>query len=113
MTWKDVWPLPFSNDYGIYGKAKNGAIAFNFLFDSEEQQDLLIATINGDRETGNKIPVTHDGQGSIMLGNNAVLLIRGWGYLTGGGGLGLDADTAAKLQDELADYIVSRLSPAP
>lgn len=35
--------------------------------------------------------------------------VRGWGYLTGGGSgaLGLDADTASRLQDELGRLIAS------
>lgn len=39
-----------------------------------------------------------------------VILIRGWGYLTGCGACNLDSETAAKIQDAFGDYIVEQLN---
>ena len=36
--------------------------------------------------------------------------LRGWGYLTGTGGLNLSKDIAKNLQDEFISYILSRLN---
>jgi hypothetical protein len=39
----------------------------------------------------------------------SIILFKRWGYLTGVGGCNLDADTAAKIQDDLAEYILQQL----
>ena len=39
-----------------------------------------------------------------------IMLIRGWGYLIGTGGLNLSADKAAKIQDDFGNWIVETLS---
>jgi len=38
------------------------------------------------------------------------MLIRGWGYLIGTGGLNLSAEKAAKIQDDFGNWIVETLS---
>ena len=44
---------------------------------------------------------------SEEAGGSNVLEMRGWGFLTGkGGGLGLDPDDAAEIQDELGELLV-------
>lgn len=40
-----------------------------------------------------------------FLVNGAELVVRGWGYLTGVGGLNLPEEEAAKIQDEFSDWI--------
>lgn len=39
-----------------------------------------------------------------------VILIRGWGYLTGQGGLNLDPELAGNLQNQLREWICTRLN---
>ena len=39
-----------------------------------------------------------------------IMLIRGWGYLTGTGGLHLSESDAAKIQDDFGQYIVETLN---
>jgi len=48
--------------------------------------------------------------GSIYFSGKEVLLIRGWGRLTGGGGLNLPHEVAAKLQDDFGNWIVNVLN---
>ena len=36
--------------------------------------------------------------------------VRGWGFLIGGGALGLDDDTAAKIQDAFHQHVVDALN---
>ena len=38
------------------------------------------------------------------------MLIRGWGHLTGTGGLHLSESAAAKIQDDFGQYIVETLN---
>lgn len=39
-----------------------------------------------------------------------IMLVRGWGYLIGTGGLNLSAEEAAKIQDDFGNWIVETLS---
>lgn len=41
-----------------------------------------------------------------------VLIVRGWGHLIGGGGLGLPTDVAAKIQDNFGKWVVETLNAA-
>lgn len=100
-------------------------MAFDFMFDmfdemfgdkkliilSEEQQDDIVAIINGTKKGKIEGIVEYCvGDGTIEVDRRVLLLIRGWGHLTGTGGLNLPMDEAAKLQDEFANYIVNKLS---
>lgn len=38
------------------------------------------------------------------------MLVRGWGYLIGTGGLNLSAEEATKIQDDFGNWIVETLS---
>lgn len=49
-------------------------------------------------------------KGTIESEGKPFLLIRGWGYLTGTGGLNLSEDEAQEIQDDLANYIVEKLT---
>lgn len=51
---------------------------------------------------GAKIYTTVPGHGYTMVAD-----MRGWGYLTGKGALGLDPETAGKIQDEMGRYVTS------
>lgn len=111
MTFEEVYQLPFRNDYGIYGKTANHITAFNFLFDDQDLQDKVISILNNEEETTNILPMEYDPISSqIFLQAKPILLIRGWGYLTGVGGLHLSAEDAMGLQAQLAQYIISRLT---
>lgn len=49
-------------------------------------------------------------EGVIYKGIMPVITIRGWGYLTGTGGLRLPAEEAANIQDTFAQFIVDTLN---
>lgn len=57
-------------------------------------------------------PVKYDANGQSILDRNGskVLDIRGWGYLTGGGGLKLEEKVASKMQDELGEKVTHWLN---
>lgn len=55
---------------------------------------------------------THD-KGVISINGQELILIRGWGYLTGTGALNLSAEAAISIQDDLANYIIEKLNPIP
>ncbi len=45
-------------------------------------------------------------------GDTTVLDIRGWGYLTGKGALGMDNDEADKVMDQFEDWVIHALNRA-
>lgn len=47
--------------------------------------------------------------GNIYLNGDLILVVRGWGYLTGCGGLNLGEAQAIKIQDEFAQHVVNCL----
>ena len=47
--------------------------------------------------------------GEIYVNGSPLLVVRGWGYLTGVGGLNLSAEQASLIQDEFAIWVVRKL----
>lgn len=45
-----------------------------------------------------------------IFNGKPILRIRGWGHLTGIGGLHLSEEEAVRIQDEFGDYIVEQLN---
>lgn len=125
MDFKDVYKLPLSKEEG-YDKVfhSNGHMAFDFLRRykegsedvrslSEDSKMKIVNILNGDDTQKIKHPLKHE-DGYIWLSIDGewykIMLIRGWGYLTGCGALHLPPEEAAKIQDDFADWIVETLS---
>ena len=45
----------------------------------------------------------------IQKDNENILLLRGWGHLTGGGALNLPDKEAIQIQNEFLDWVISKL----
>ena len=118
MTFKEVYRLPLKvDDYcPIITWTADNQRAFDWCVDvSSEKQQELIDMINGTKQHQFKykfyregIEIYSDNPNSIF--KNPILRIRGWGYLTGTGGLHLPQEEAVKIQDEFGDYIVEQLN---
>lgn len=122
MTWQDAWKLPLKFLYSKALDAKSN-MAFDFASHllsegpvaqiSKEDKQRLIDIVNGDKEPVKSNTYSYE-DGWIMFHQDGqklpFLLIRGWGHLTGSGGLNLQPETAGRLQDEFAQYIISRLT---
>lgn len=110
LTFKDVYKLPFryDEDSGIYIFCKNSVLAFNTLTPDVEYKKELVRILNGESNNTIEGDVTQNGE-VIIVNGNPVLLIRGWGYLTGCGGLGLFPFQAARIQDDFANWVVNKL----
>ncbi len=60
-----------------------------------------------------KLPLKYDlSTGQLILNADGRMLfqLRGWGYLTGTGGLNLDREYAAKVQDQIGETLVEMLN---
>jgi hypothetical protein len=117
MTFKEVYKFPLKVDEycPIITWTADKQRAFDWCVDiSLEKQQELIDIINGTKQYQFKYKFYREdieiySENPIFKGE-PVLLIRGWGYLTGVGGLHLSQEEAIKIQDEFGDYIVEQLN---
>ena len=125
MTWQDAYKLPLKL-WGI-GEVKvftaDNSMAFDFMFEmfydmypkmkiipGDSKLDV-IALINGEKKGKVEGEVTYNQkEQTIDVDGQPILLIRGWGHLTGTGGLNLQPEQAAFLQDQFGQYIADTLS---
>lgn len=127
MDFKKVYKLPLSKHEGMDKVFHaNGHMAFDFLrrykdededivHVAEESQNKILSILNGDSDQKIEHPLKYeDGYISIKKEDKwfKIMLIRGWGYLIGVGGLNLPADKAAKIQDDFGNWIVKTLNKA-
>lgn len=107
MTFKEAYPSPFHHD-SVYVWCSDCNMAFTVLTEDEKLLDDICQKLNGD-STINIQGVTVD-DCYICINNKPVLMVRGWGHLTGVGGLHLDPREAAKIQDEFLQWAYETLS---
>lgn len=106
---------PFTCDrFGshIWDANRNMAMQFVSFDIKKEMAESVIRCINNREGIFEK--VEYDPQsGVISIDDVEVLLIRGWGYLTGAGGLSLPDQEAISIQNDFADYVVEQLTLTP
>ncbi|ALN97182.1 hypothetical protein [Flavobacterium phage FpV4] len=126
MTFKDVYKFPLTNDmFGGKILTTDNNMAFDFMEKwldknsfkvSEEDENTILKILNdteGIFKTKTKFDYEYKNCVINIIINNVskpFIMIRGWGHLTGTGGLKLDEKTARKLQDEFAMFIIEKLS---
>ena len=105
----------------LYGAGKvfaNGLMAFDFALKwlypdcaeiSEDKQQLIVDILNGKTESDLNLSLSYN-NGIIYAQEREFIIIRGWGYLTGSGGLGLSQEVAALIQDQFALYIINKIT---
>lgn len=122
VNFKEYFRFPLKGDYGLVFTYDNRR-AFDFanswcyrdgLIADDNNQANIIEVLNGSgKKITTDLKLSHD-NGIIYSEINGrkqeLIIIRGWGYLTGTGGLNLKDDLAAVIQDEFANYIVKMLT---
>lgn len=73
-----------------------------------EAKLAIINLLNGDEDKPVIREVKYSG-GYVSIGGINVMLLRGWGHLTGCGALNLPPEEAAKIQDDFGEWIVKKL----
>ena len=109
--WQDVFTLPLrGTDYSWVYDA-NGQFVFEFILENDAINKNIIDCINGtDKFKGRQSDFVYQ-NGIIKIKNGiSFIMIRGWGYLTGTGGLNLSHEEASNIQDTFAEFIISRLN---
>jgi len=111
-TWQDVWTPAFRKDnYSDWVLDSKGHFVFQFEQARPEEEVKIINLINGIKEEPFKEKLTYRNTLIQDQQGRALLMLRGWGYLTGIGGLKLSDKEAAHIQDTFGAYILSKLNP--
>lgn len=131
MNWKDVYKLPLFVEQAcpFMIMTEDRQRAFDFAWPvwgrdskwhntTDELKHLIVDKLNGDSSIviEDLYNFQYDGNGMIKafslkyreLGD--VIMIRGWGHLTGIGGLHLTDKEACKIQDDFAKWICETLN---
>lgn len=109
--WKQYFKTPFTNGFDCYILDADGHPIANFLNLSKGSYNRVVDCLNGDYiQKGNVICTVSDDYTKILMNDVPVLLIRGWGYLTGVGGCNLSPEKATEVQNSLSDFICEKLN---
>lgn len=111
-TYKEVYQLPLRlSKYGSWVYDKKNNFVFQFQIENEEKCQLLLDVINEKKILHNTDAVFYHKDGYILTDKGVeVILIRGWGNLTGVGAMNLSGEEAANIQDTFAKFIVEQLN---
>ena len=108
--YKDVYEFPLKENYGRVCDQKNNFV-FQFIISDEKTQVKMMNVINCNENFKNLGLLFEHKEGQIIEKSGLpIILIRGWGNLTGAGAMNLSGDEAANIQDTFAEYIVERFN---
>lgn len=117
MHFSEAYKAPYSNRLGVYIFCDGGSMAFTVLtYDRKDDLDRAVALLNGDPsavpfkfvgidETNTYIGVGDDEE----TAKKPYLMVRGWGHLTGVGGLHLPVEEAIAVQDSFFKFACKKL----
>lgn len=112
ITFRDIYSFPFkgSRHSWVYDSESN--FIFQFQFDNDDTENKILKILNGEITEYKRQFLKHE-QGMIYVLDEGqwkeLILIRGWGNLTGVGGYNLPPEKAVKIQDTLAEFIIEKL----
>ncbi len=110
-TWKDVYRLPLRLDKSTFWVYDDN---YNFVFQFETEDEKLkieiIDVINVDKNLDRDDYFEYRNTLIVDSKGIEIIMIRGYGYLTGIGGLNLSDKEACNIQDTFGQFIVDRLN---
>lgn len=114
MKWTDIWRPPFWYDHYGYIWSEDNVMVFTVDNLTEENDrwmrefcDNLVKALNG--EECMKYPDLQVKDGCDLYGGEELIgSFRGWGHLTGG--LRMDANEAAAVQDEMIGFVMDKIA---
>ena len=122
IDWESVYKFPLELKYSTKVMTPDFEMAFDFIPSfikdietlqiSLEDKQKIVRILNGSDE---KVKTLHNysyKNGTIFVNELALIWIRGWGHLTGQGGLRLKEEQAIEIQDGFANFIISTLRDA-
>ena len=111
LTFKDVYASPFRiADINIYAYSSNGIKTFTAFGDkAQTHMNHIVGLLNGETsEKYDKSDVSVDKDKLYVKG--CMIMVRGWGALTGSGGYGFNPTDAAKIQDNFIQWVVDTIT---
>ena len=114
LKWTDIWNKPFKYDHYGYVWDTDNVMTFT-VDDLTEENDRwmqefcnnLVKALND--EECKQYPGLHIEDGcDLYRGDELIGYFRGWGHLTGG--LKLSNKEAFRLQDEMIEYVMGKIS---
>lgn len=106
MTALEVYKPPFRTD-GLYIFSSNNVMTL-MAADCHNFPDKLMEKtcqiMNGESKSSGNSNISYS-NGEIRHGAQLLMVVRGFGHLTGQGGLGLSGEEAIKIQDELGEWL--------
>lgn len=106
-----VWQPPFRNHIGLYIVDFFGNRMFQFGQVNPETKLKLIDILNSD-ESDKYLPEDARIEDKIWIKTDKykIMLMRGWGYLTGSGGLNLSDNEVIEIQDKTIQWAFDKLT---
>lgn len=112
-TFEDVYKKPFrADEYGSYVWSSNGVMTFSSCDNANLPfMKRVCRILNGEIKADfpHKFEASKDNT-AILYNGELVFLVRGWGHLTGFGGLNLNPKIAANIQDEFIKHVIKTLN---
>lgn len=113
MKWTDIWRVPFKYDNYGYIWDCNNEMTFTVDDLTEENDqwmqefcDNMVKALNG--EECKKYPGLNIKDGcDLYKGEELIGSFRGWGHLIGG--LKMKPEKAAAVQDEMIEFVMSKI----
>lgn len=106
-----AFKMPFKSDGIAYIFDANGNMVLQTIKDlNPENMDKLCRLLNCETDAIYDNYWEYDRDREIITQNGQDMYsVRGWGYLTGIGGLDLEVEDAILIQDDLGEYIAERM----
>ena len=106
MTHKEIWKRPFRVAFPYIFSSNGNKVLTMYDFRKERLTNTICSILNG---KGGSIKTVERLSSIVFSVNGAKIVVRGWGYLTGVGGLNLPEKEAMKIQDEFAEWLSDKL----
>lgn len=107
---KEIFKLPLLHRPGAISVLdSNGHKVFDWLTDNHELREKILEVINNKTRENLGISIYNRYKQIVTLNYRPILRIRGWGYLTGTGGLCLSVEEATTVQDNLGINIANSI----
>lgn len=106
MTIFDVYKPPFRTD-GMFIFSSNDVMTLmvaDCLHEPEKLMERTCQIMNGESQSNGNPNISYS-NGEIYNGAQLLMVVRGFGYLTGQGALNLSIEEALKIQDEFGSWL--------
>lgn len=115
-SWKDVWNAPFYYDGYGYIYSGNNVMTFTVDMDRDCESSFIsrlvkdMVNVLNDKKVDTNYPKLSIKDGCDLYWEDIIIgAFRGWGYLTGPGGIHLPDEQAVKLQDDMINFVLEKL----